>query len=105
MAMYAVIRTGGKQHRVSQGEKLKIEKIDGDVGAKVTLDDVLLIGGEGDPKIGKPRVAGASVAATIVAQAKHPKVIAFKRRRRKGFHKAIGHRQTYTEIEITGIKG
>ena len=103
--MYAVIRTGGKQHRVEKGERLKVEKLEGDVGAKLQLTDVLLVGGEGEPKIGRPLVDGAAVNATIVAQGKGPKVIAFKRRRRKGYHKAIGHRQLYTEIEITGIKG
>ncbi len=103
--MYAVIRTGSKQHRVEKGERLKVEKLDGEVGASVTLDDVLLVGGDGAPKIGRPRVDGAAVSAKIVAQDKGPKVIAFKKRRRKGFHKTIGHRQPYTEIEITGIKG
>lgn len=103
--MYAVVRTGGKQHRVQTGERVKVEKLDGDVGAEVTLDDVLLIAGEGEPKLGRPVVSGAKVNAKIVAQGRGEKVRVFKRRKRKGFHKTIGHRQSFTEIEITGITG
>jgi large subunit ribosomal protein L21 len=103
--MYAVVRTGGKQHRVQTGERVKVEKLDGDVGAEVTLDDVLLIAGEGEPKLGRPIVSGAKVNAKIVAQGRGEKVRVFKRRKRKGFHKTIGHRQSFTEIEITGITG
>ncbi len=103
--MYAVVRTGGKQHRVEPGERVKIEKLEGDVGAEVSLDDVLLIGGEGEPKIGRPVVSGAKVTAKIIAQGRGEKVRVFKRRKRKGFHKTIGHRQSFTEIEITGITG
>ena len=87
--MYAVLRTGGKQHRVVKGER---------------LDDVLMIGGEGDPRIGQPRVEGAVVTAKILSQGLGDKIRVFKRLRRKGFHKTIGHRQPYTEIEITGIE-
>ena len=103
--MYAVVRTGGKQHRVAKGERLKVEKLPGDVGAEVTLDDVLMIGGAGEPKIGRPQVQGASVSAKILIQDKNPKIRVFKRRRRKGFHKTKGHRQPFTEIEITKITG
>lgn len=103
--MYAVVRTGGKQHRVQTGERVKVEKLVGDVGAEVTLDDVLLIAGEGEPKLGRPVVSGAKVNAKIVAQGRGEKVRVFKRRKRKGFHKTIGHRQSFTEIEITGITG
>jgi len=103
--MYAVVRTGGKQHRVQPGERVKVEKLDGDVGAEVTLDDVLLIAGEGEPRLGRPVVSGAKVSAKIVAQGRGEKVRVFKRRKRKGFHKTIGHRQSFTEIEITGITG
>ena len=103
--MYAVVRTGGKQHRVVKGERLKVEKLDGDVGAELKLVDVLMLGGEGDAKIGNPQVEGASVTAKIVAQDRGPKVRVFKRKKRKGFHKTIGHRQPYTEIEIIGIEG
>ncbi len=103
--MYAVVRTGGKQHRVEPGERVKIEKLEGDVGAEVSLEDVLLISGEGEPKVGRPVVSGAKVTAKIVAQGRGEKVRVFKRRKRKGFHKTIGHRQSFTEIEITGITG
>jgi len=102
--MYAVIRTGGKQHRVEKGERLKVEKLAGDVGAEVKLDDVLLIGGEGDPKIGRPKVAGAVVTAKIVAQDKNKKIDVFKATN-KGYRRMLGHRQPFTELEITGIQG
>ncbi len=103
--MYAVVRTGGKQHRVAKGERLKVEKLIGDVGAEVKLDDVLLIGGEAEPKIGRPRVEGAVVTAKIVDHGRGDKVRVFKRRKRKGFHKTIGHLQAFTEIEIKEIVG
>lgn len=103
--MYAVVRTGGKQHRVAAGDRLKVERLEGDVGSEVKLADVLLIGGEGEPKIGMPTVAGAAVTAKIVTQGRGPKIRVFKKRRRKGFDKTIGHRQEFTELEITGIKG
>lgn len=101
--MYAVVRTGGKQHRVTQGERLKVDLLIGEVGAEVKLDDVLLLGGSGETKVGLPTVAGASVTAKIVTQGRGPKVLVYKKRRRKGFDKLIGHRQDFTEIEITGI--
>lgn len=103
--MYAVVRTGGKQHRVEQGERLKVEKLDGDVGAELTLADVLMVANDGDFKIGRPVLEAAAVSAKIVSHGRGEKVRVFKRRKRKGFHKTIGHRQEYTEIEITGIKG
>jgi large subunit ribosomal protein L21 len=102
--MYAIVRTGGKQHRVSQGERLKVDLIEGEVGATVKLSDVLLVGGgDAEAKIGLPTVSGASVSAKIVAVGRGPKVLVYKKRRRKGFDKLIGHRQDFTEIEITGI--
>ncbi|MED5465840.1 MAG: 50S ribosomal protein L21 [Myxococcota bacterium] len=103
--MYAIIRTGGKQHRVSAGERLRVDKLDGEVGSELTINDVLLVGGEGEPRIGKPVVEGASVTAKIVVQDRDKKILVFKKLRRKGFHKTIGHRQDFTEIEITGITG
>ena len=103
--MYAIIRTGGKQHRVTGGERLKVDRLTGDVGTELTIDDVLLVGGEGEPKVGKPTVEGASVSAKIVDQGKDKKIRVFKKLRRKGFHKTTGHRQDFTEIEITGITG
>ena len=101
--MYAVVRTGGKQYRVSPGSSVRVEKLDGDVGSPVTLEEVLMIGGEGDVKIGTPVVDGASVAGTIVAQGRGPKIRVFKMKRRKGYRRLQGHRQDYTEIRIDGI--
>ena len=101
--MYAVIRTGGKQHRVVAGERLKVEKLAGEVGAELQFTDVLLVGADDDVKIGRPLVEGASVSAKIVTQGRGPKIKVFKRKRRQGFHKMIGHRQPFTEVEITSI--
>ena len=100
--MYAVIRTGGKQYRVAQGDRLKIEKLDGDVGGKLTFD-VLLVGGEGEPKVGSPVVAGAAVEGEIVLQDKHKKVINF-RKKKEGWTKKRGHRQPFTEVLITAVR-
>ncbi len=101
--MYAVVRADGKQHRVSQGERFTINMLLGEVGGTVKLEDVLMVGGAGEAKIGAPTVAGASVTAKVVAQGRGPKVLVYKKRRRKGFDKMIGHRQDFTELEITGI--
>lgn len=104
--MYAIIRSGAKQRRVQVGDKLRVERLDGDIGAVVELVDVLLLDDEnGQVKIGQPVVQGAKVVATITDQARAKKVIIFKRRRRKGFHKKRGHRQYYTEIQVTSIAG
>ncbi len=100
--MYAVIRTGGKQYRVSKGDRLKIEKLDGDVGGKVAFD-VLMVGGEGEAKVGKPTVAGAAVEGEIVAQGRHRKVINF-RKKKEGWTKKRGHRQPFTEVLITTVR-
>ncbi len=101
--MYAVVRADGKQHRVSQGERFTINMLLGELGGTVKLDEVLMVGGEGEAKIGVPMVAGASVTAKVVAQGRGSKVLIYKKRRRKGFDKLIGHRQDFTELEITGI--
>jgi large subunit ribosomal protein L21 len=100
--MYAVIRTGGKQYRVSQGDTLRVEKLAGDVGASITFDEVLMIGGE-KVNVGKPLVSGAKVSAEITAQDRAKKIIVFKMRRRKNYRRKNGHRQAYTEVKITGI--
>ncbi len=100
--MYAVIRTGGKQYRVAQGDRLKIEKLTGDVGGKVSFD-VLLVGGEGDAKVGAPTVAGAAVEGEIVGVGKHKKVVHF-RKKKEGWTKKRGHRQPYTEVLITTVR-
>ena len=100
---YAVIRTGGKQYRVSEGDVVKIEKLTGEVGAKVTMDDVLFVGGEGDAKIGAPLVANAKVTGEIVGQDRAKKIIVFKKKRRKGYMRRQGHRQYQTALKITAI--
>lgn len=100
--MYAVIKTGGKQYRVAEGQKLRVEKLAGNAGDKVTFEEVLLVGGD-SPKIGQPLVKGASVAAEIVGQDRGKKVVVFKFKRRKNFRRKNGHRQPYTELKITGI--
>ncbi len=101
--MYAVIKTGGKQYRVSAGQKLKVEQIPADVGAEVTLDQVLMVGEGESVKVGAPLVAGASVKCTVVSHGRHDKVKIFKMRRRKHYQKHQGHRQNYTELRIDTI--
>ncbi len=101
--MYAVIKTGGKQYRVIQGETLKIETIPGDVGSAIVLDKVLMVGNGDTVSIGKPMLTGATVTATIISIGRGKKVTIFKMRRRKHYQKHQGHRQNYTEIRIDGI--
>ena len=101
--MYAVIKTGGKQYRVSSGETLKIETIPGDVGSALVLDKVLMVADGDKLSVGKPLLTGASVQATIVSHGSGDKVHIFKMRRRKHYRKSQGHRQNYTEIRIDGI--
>ena len=103
--MYAVIRTGGKQYRVAAGDKLKVEKLLADVGSEILLDQVLVVGEGEAVKVGAPLVPGAAVKATVVGHGKDDKVTIFKLRRRKHYKKSQGHRQHYTEIQITGISG
>ncbi|MGO3746304.1 MAG: 50S ribosomal protein L21 [Alcaligenes aquatilis] len=101
--MYAVIKTGGKQYRITAGQKLKIEQIPADIGQEISLDQVLSVG-EGEAlQIGAPFVAGAVVKATVLAQGRHDKIKIFKMRRRKHYRKTQGHRQNYTEIRIDTI--
>jgi large subunit ribosomal protein L21 len=101
--MYAVIRTGGKQYKVAAGEKIKVEQIAADVGQEVVIDQVLAVGIGADLKVGTPLVSGASVKATVVAQGRHDKVRIFKMRRRKHYQKRQGHRQAFTELEISAV--
>ncbi|MEO8411542.1 MAG: 50S ribosomal protein L21 [Propionivibrio sp.] len=101
--MYAVIKTGGKQYRVVAGEKLKIEQIPAEVGAEISIDQILMVGEGESVKIGAPLVDGASVKATVLSQGRHDKVTIFKMRRRKHYQKHQGHRQNYTEIRVDGI--
>lgn len=103
--MYAVIKSGGKQHRVEEGETLKLEKIEVATGETIDFDEVLLVGEGESVKIGEPTVKGAKVTAEVVAQGRHKKVKIVKFRRRKHSMKQAGHRQWYTEVKITKIKG
>jgi large subunit ribosomal protein L21 len=100
--MFAVIKTGGKQYRVAADDKLKVEKIDGEPGQIIQFGEVLVVGGDA-VTLGTPTVAGASVAAAVIEQSRHPKVIAFKKRRRKNSRRKRGHRQEYTLVQITEI--
>ena len=101
--MYAVIKTGGKQYRVSLGEKLKVEQLAADVGSQVTIDQVLLVADGDKVSIGQPLVAGAKVQATVVNHGRGDKVRIFKMRRRKHYKKQQGHRQNFTEIQVDKI--
>lgn len=101
--MYAVIKTGGKQYRVSAGEKLKVETLPAEVGAEITLDQVLMVGDGEQVTMGSPLIAGATVKATVVGHGRGEKVRIYKMRRRKHYRKSQGHRQNYTELQINGI--
>ncbi len=101
--MYAVFQTGGKQFRAEAGFKLRVPSIQAEPGEKVTFDEVLLTGGEGDVQVGAPVVEGASVTAEILRHGRTKKVIVFKRKRRKGYRRKQGHRQGFTEIRIDGV--
>jgi large subunit ribosomal protein L21 len=101
---YAVIRTGGKQYRVAEGDVVKVEKLPGEVGEKITLADVLFVGGNGDVKIGTPLVTDAKVTGEIVGQVRAKKIIVFKKKRRKSYSRQRGHRQYQTALKITAIE-
>ncbi len=103
--MYAVIETGGKQYRVEQGQKIKVEKLNAEQGASVDIDKVLMIADGEDFRVGKPYVEGGKVTATVASHGRGKKVMIIKFRRRKHSRKTQGHRQGYTELEITGISG
>jgi len=102
--MYAVIKTGGKQYKVSKGATLKVETIAADEGAKVVLDQVLMVVDGDEVKVGSPLVKGGKVTATVKSHGRGKKIEIIKFRRRKHHRKQMGHRQNYTELEITGIK-
>ena len=102
--MYAVIKSGGKQHRVVEGETIKLEKIDAATEATIEFDEVLMVGEGADVKIGAPVVEGAKVTAEVVSHGRHKKVKIVKFKRRKHHMKQMGHRQWFTEVKITGIK-
>jgi large subunit ribosomal protein L21 len=101
--MYAVIEAGGKQHRVAEGETLKLEKIEAATGETIEFDKVLMVGAGESVKIGKPVVDGSKVTAEIVAHGRHKKVKIIKFNRRKHYRRETGHRQWFTEVKITGI--
>jgi large subunit ribosomal protein L21 len=103
--MYAVIETGGKQYRVAQGDVIEVEKLEATEGAEVALDRVLMVADGEQVKIGTPILAGAKVTAKVKAHGRADKIRIFKLRRRKNYRKTQGHRQYYTQIEITGISG
>jgi large subunit ribosomal protein L21 len=104
VAVYAIIRTGGKQYRVQQGDVVRVEHLDGEVGATVTLGDVLLVAGEGDPRVGGPRVEGASVVGTVVEQGRDAKIRVFKYKKRKHYRRTRGHRQSFTAVRIDAVR-
>ena len=101
--MYAVIKTGGKQYKVTVGEKLKVEQIPAELDSQIVLEEVLMVADGDNVQIGAPLVAGAKVTATVVSHGRHDKVRIFKMRRRKHYQKRQGHRQNFTEIRIDAI--
>lgn len=103
MEAYAVVATGGKQYRVKAGDTLKVELLAGEAGSTVTLDQVLALSDGKDLKVGTPLVKGAKVSAQIVEQAKGPKVVAFKKKRRKGYSRKVGHRQPLTVLRVASV--
>jgi large subunit ribosomal protein L21 len=102
--MYAVIVTGGKQYRVTEGQRIKLEKLPVDVGATVDFDQILMIGNGADVQVGAPYLKGSKVSAEVLSQGRHDKIHIIKFRRRKHHQKSMGHRQYYTEVKITGIQ-
>ncbi len=102
--MFAVIKTGGKQYKVQKDDKLLVEKLDGNEGDKITLDNVLMIADGKKSTLGEPLIKGAQVEATVVAQTRGPKITVFKKKRRQNYRRKKGHRQDLTMIQITNIK-
>ncbi len=103
--MFAVIKTGGKQYRVSQGDKLRVETLDADEGESVNLDQVMMVGEGDNVTVGSPLISGATVSAKVLNHGRGKKIEIVKFRRRKHYRRQMGHRQNYTELEITGISG
>ncbi len=100
---FAIIKTGGKQYRVSKGDKIDVEKLEGEIGSSLSLGEVLFYGDGSDLRVGNPSVSGASVSVTVVNQFRAPKVTNFKYKRRKGYHRTIGHRRQMTRLQIEAI--
>ena len=103
--MYAIIETGGKQQKAVPGETLQVERLAAEVGETVRLDRVMLVSRDGQVSLGKPYVNGASVTATVTAQDRGPKVLVFKKKKRKGYRRTKGHRQSYTSLRVEAIEG
>lgn len=103
--MYAIIETGGKQYKVQEGETVFVEKLDVEAGDSVTIDKVLVVANGEDVKVGTPYVEGATVSASVVKNGKEKKIIVYKYKPKKGYHKKQGHRQPYTKLEIQKING
>lgn len=103
MSAIAVIRTGGKQYKVREGETLIVERLTAETGTSTEFSDVLLLSQDSKVQVGKPTVAGAKVVAEVIANDRAPKVIAFKYRRREGYHRTVGHRQSQTKVKIKTI--
>lgn len=102
--MYAVIRTGGKQYRVAEGDVLRVEKLTGEAGSAITFSEVLMVGGNDAPKVGQPVLDGAKVEAKVLRQDRHRKVLHF-RKEKEGWTRRRGHRQPFTEVQVTSISG
>src|SRR6185436_4170413 len=98
--MYAIVQTGGKQYKVSEGDTLFIEKLEAEAGAEVTFDQVLLVSKEGNVVVGSPMVAGATVSATVLKNGKAKKILVFKYKSKKNYRRKAGHRQPYTQVQI-----
>jgi len=102
--VYAIIRTGGKQYRLEKGDVVRVERLEGAVGSTVTLDEVLLVGGEGEPRVGSPHLEGASVVGTVVEQDRDAKIRVFKYKKRKHYRRTRGHRQSFTALRIDSVR-
>jgi large subunit ribosomal protein L21 len=102
--VYAIIRTGGKQYRVAPGDVVRVERLAGDVGSTVTLDEILLVAGEGEARVGQPRLTGTTVVGTVVAQDRDSKVRVFKYKKRKHQRRTRGHRQSFTAVRIDAVR-
>jgi len=103
--LYAIIETGGKQQKAVPGETLKVERLAAEVGETVRLDRVMLVSRDGQVSLGRPYVDGASVTAKVTAQDRGPKVLVFKKKKRKGYRRTKGHRQSYTSLRVEAIEG
>ena len=102
--MYAIIRTGGKQYRVKPGDVVRVERLEGEVGAKVSLGEVLFVAGEGEPRVGQPLLDGVSVLGTVLEQDRDAKIRVFKYKKRKHYRRTRGHRQSFTAVRIDAVQ-